>query len=181
MIGLCTLAAGLVVGPGAHLHLRKVELARKAELHNVERNVELRMCDAEAPAPAGRSPSVLTEMRSKFKDTLGGFYLDELKEEMKTAYDGVAGKSDSPDPNVEVEITLDQYTTLMANLGDALPADRLKAMFEAVDTNADGKIEYVKFYKSVVDEAMGVEPESGGGGGGGGGGGFSFGSLFGKK
>ena len=38
-------------------------------------------------------------------------------------------------------------------------------MFEAVDTNADGKIEYVKFYKSVVDEAMGVEPESGGGGG----------------
>ena len=67
MIGLCTLAAGLVVGPGAHLHLRKVELARKAELHNVERNVELRMCDAEAPAPAGRSPSVLTEMREKFK------------------------------------------------------------------------------------------------------------------
>ena len=179
MIGLFTLAAGLVVGPGAHLHVRKVELARKAELHKVERNVELRMCDAEAPAPAGRSPSVLTEMREKFKDTLGGFYLDELKEEMKTAYDGVAGKSDSPDPNVEVEITLDQYTTLMANLGDALPADRLKAMFEAVDTNADGKIEYVKFYKSVVDEAMGVEPESGGGGGGGGG--FSFGSLLGKK
>ena len=175
MIGLFTLAAGLVVGPGAHLHVRKVELARKAELHKVERNVELRMCDAEAPAPAGRSPSVLTEMRSKFKDTLGGFYLDELKEEMKTAYAGVAGNADL------AEITLDQYTTLMANLGDALPADRLKAMFEAVDTNADGKIEYVKFYKSVVDEAMGVEPESGGGGGGGGGGGFSFGSLFGKK
>ena len=65
----------------------------------------------------------------------------------------------------------------LAKLGDALPADKLKAMFEAVDTNADGKIEYVKFYKSVVDEAMGVEPESGGGGGGG----FSFGSLFGKK
>ena len=74
----------------------------------------------------------------------------------------------------------------MANLGDALPADKLKAMFEAVDTNADGKIEYVKFYKSVVDEAMGVEPDTMGGGGsdgggGGGGGGFSFGSLFGKK
>ena len=163
MLAVSTLVAGLVVGPSARLHLRKVEL---------------RMCDAEAPAPAGRSPAVLTEMREKFTDSMGGFQLDELKEEMKTAYDGVAGKSDSPDPNVEVEITLDQYTTLMANLGDALPADRLKAMFEAVDTNADGKIEYVKFYKSVVDEAMGVEPESGGGGGGGG---FSFGSLFGKK
>ena len=102
---------------------------------------------------------------------MGGFQLDELKEEMKTAYAGVAGNADL------AEITLDQYTTLMANLGDALPAGKLKAMFEAVDTNADGKIEYVKFYKSVVDEAMGVEPESGGGGGGG----FSFGSLFGKK
>ena len=92
---------------------------------------------------------------------MGGFQLDELKEEMKTAYAGVAGNADL------AEITLDQYTTLMADLGDALPADKLKAMFEAVDTNADGKIEYVKFYKSVVDEAMGVEPESGGGGGGG--------------
>ena len=156
MLAVSTLVAGLVVGPSARLHLRKVEL---------------RMCDAETPAPAGRSPSVLTEMREKFTDSMGGFQLDELKEEMKTAYAGVAGNADL------AEITLDQYTTLMASLGDALPADKLKAMFEAVDTNADGKIEYVKFYKSVVDEAMGVEPESGGGGGGG----FSFGSLFGKK
>ena len=112
MLAFTALAAGLVVGPGARLHVRKVEL---------------RMCEAEeraAPAPAGRSPSVLTEMKEKFKESMGGFMLDELKEEMKEAYAGIAGNEDA-------EIDLAQFTTLMASLGDPLPAEKLKAVARA--------------------------------------------------
>ena len=50
--------------------------------------------------------------------------------------------------------------------GDVLPADKVQAMFEAVDDNGDGKIEFVKYFKAVMDEvAARKKAETGGGGG----------------
>jgi hypothetical protein len=47
-----------------------------------------------------------------------------------------------------------------------LPADKVQAMFEAVDDNGDGKIEFVKYFKAVMDEvAARKKAETGGGGG----------------
>ena len=50
--------------------------------------------------------------------------------------------------------------------GDELPPEKVQAMFEAVDDNGDGKIEFVKYFKAVMDEVSSrKKAESGGGGG----------------
>jgi len=48
-------------------------------------------------------------------------------------------------------------------------------MFDAVDSNGDGKIEFVKYYKACIDEvgARSAPPDGKNGG-------FSLASLFGK-
>ena len=51
--------------------------------------------------------------------------------------------------------------------GDELPPEKVQAMFEAADDNGDGKIEFVKYFKAVMDEVSSrKKAESGGGGGG---------------
>lgn len=47
-----------------------------------------------------------------------------------------------------------------------LPAEKVQAMFEAVDDNGDGKIEFVKYFKAIMDEVSSRKAASGGGGGG---------------
>ena len=39
-------------------------------------------------------------------------------------------------------------------------------MFEAVDDNGDGKIEFVKYFKAIMDEVRSRKGAGGGGGGG---------------
>jgi len=62
-----------------------------------------------------------------------------------------------------------------ASTGDSLPEDKVKDMFDAVDSNGDGKIEFVKYYKACIDEvgARSAPPDGKNGG-------FSLASLFGK-
>ena len=103
-----------------------------------------------------RSPSLLTDMWEKLSWPLGGeavFY--EMRDEMVEAFAGIAGDADS------AEIDLAQFTALLSSLGDDLPADKLQKMFESVDTNCDGRIEYVKFYKACLDEARSMKQERG--------------------
>ena len=100
-------------------------------------------------ATSKRTPSLLNEMWEKLSWPQGGesvYY--EMREEMVEAFAGIAGDADS------AEITLDQFSTLLAQGGDDdLPPEKVRAMFESVDTNGDGLIEYVKYYKACLDEA----------------------------
>ena len=109
-----------------------------------------------ALATPRRLPSLLTEMWEKLSWPLGGeavFY--EMRDEMVDAFAGVAGDADS------AEIDLAQFTALLSQLGDDLPAEKLRQMFESVDTNFDGRIEYVKFYKACLDEARSMKQKRG--------------------
>ena len=57
------------------------------------------------------------------------------------------------------EIDLEQFTALLASKGDGDLGDaKVKAMFDEVDTNNDGKIAFVKYYQAVNDEAISRRP-----------------------
>ena len=45
-----------------------------------------------------------------------------------------------------------------------LPAEKVQAMFEAVDDNGDGKIEFVKYFKAILDEVRSRKAAEAGGG-----------------
>mmetsp|Transcript_18911 Transcript_18911/g.55775 ORF Transcript_18911/g.55775 Transcript_18911/m.55775 type:complete len:148 (+) Transcript_18911:3-446(+) len=59
-------------------------------------------------------------------------------------------------------IDLEQFTALMASLGDDLPEDQAGRMFASVDADGDGKIEFVQVYKAISDEARFGGAEGGG-------------------
>jgi len=133
-----------------------------------------RMCsDDLSPQPAAREPSLLTEISTVLDNNMcGGMFLDEIRSEMVDAFVSVSGEpaptvvgyGDKPMPTAE--IGLEQFSALLLATGDELPPEKVQAMFEAVDDNGDGKIEFVKYFKAVMDEVSSrKKAESGGGGG----------------
>ena len=57
------------------------------------------------------------------------------------------------------EIDLDTFSALLASKGDDDLGDaKIKSMFDAVDTNGDGKIAFVKYYQACNDEAIARRP-----------------------
>ena len=110
-----------------------------------------RMCDAPKPAVAAPEPaalresSLLDEMEERMKEPMGGMTVaGEFRAEMVAAYAALTGEDLPPEgalgdkPMPKKEIDLAQFGALFASLGDDLPADKLKSMFDAVDSNGDG-------------------------------------------
>ena len=59
----------------------------------------------------------------------------------------------------KAEIDFEQFSALLASKGDGdLGDDKVKSMFDAVDTNNDGKIAFVKYYQACNDEAIARRP-----------------------
>ena len=59
----------------------------------------------------------------------------------------------------KAEIDFDQFAALLASKGDGDLGDaKVKSMFDAVDTNGDGKIAFVKYYQACNDEAIARRP-----------------------
>lgn len=137
------LVAGLVVGPCA--------LRPPQPRHLV-------MCSAEQTTPEAnvRSPSLLTEVSKMMREAGGAMRAQTtFKEEMQEAFGALAGDANS------AEIDLDQFQMLFAQMGDALPAGEAAEMFAQVDTNGDGKIEYVKYYQALMNKVREVNKAKG--------------------
>ena len=59
----------------------------------------------------------------------------------------------------KAEIDFEQFSALLASKGDGDLGDaKVKSMFDAVDTNGDGKIAFVKYYQACNDEAIARRP-----------------------
>ena len=69
-------------------------------------------------------------------------------------------------PGTAIGASVQPATRHPRRSGDELPPEKVQAMFEAADDNGDGKIEFVKYFKAVMDEVSSrKKAESGGGGG----------------
>mmetsp|Transcript_71276 Transcript_71276/g.172081 ORF Transcript_71276/g.172081 Transcript_71276/m.172081 type:complete len:164 (+) Transcript_71276:32-523(+) len=149
-------ACGLIVSPS----VRFGQLAQPP--------LSAHMC---SPQPTAREPSLLTEISTILDDTCGGMFLEEIRSEMVDAFVLVSGEpapaagnfGDKPMP--KAEIGLEQFSALLLATGDVLPAEKVQAMFEAVDDNGDGKIEFVKYFKAILDEVRSRKVAETGGGG----------------
>ena len=147
MLACLIAGAGLVVGPPARLGLAPI--------------ARVRMCDAAAPAPSSLLEKLTDDRMASMQ------YWDEMAE----AYAGAAGVPYvAPDNMGEkkewetTEIDLEQFTALLASKGDSdLPEDKVKEMFTSVDTNGDGKIEFVKYFQALTQEAKARRPNPFGG------------------
>ena len=155
LIGVGLFAAGLVVTPAARL--RKPLAAP----------VSLSLCDdqtAPAPPPSPTTPSLLTRLT----EGGGGGGID-LWSELAEPFAAAAGVPYEPSGPLKAasafekaDIDLEAFQGLLTALGDTLPEEKTSAMFKAVDTDGDGRIEFVQAYKAIRDEAL--EMRGGGGG-----------------
>ena len=117
-----------------------------------------RMCTAPDVEPP--PTSLLSEMQKVLSEPMGGMAVaDTFREQMIDAFISAApdaqrapeafGTIGPPSGDINVE----QFGALLSTKGDVLPEVKVKAMFDAVDTNGDGLIEYVQYYKACLDEA----------------------------
>ena len=116
--------------------------------------------------------SMLTQMVEKLKEPMGGMAVYEFKPTLEAAFGEVDGDGDG-------DITRPELGELLLKFDDEIPEEEADGLFNAVDTDADGKISYVQYYKLMVDKAAERRDAALGKSSGGGGGGF-FGGLFGN-
>ena len=117
--------------------------------------------------------TMLAQMVEKLKEPMGGMAVYEFKPCLEEAFGKVDGDADG-------EITKEELGQLLLEFGDELPEEQVDSLFGAVDTNADGLISYVQYYKLMVDEAADRRDAALGKSKGSGGGGGFFGGLFGN-
>ena len=137
----------------------------------VPRLVQVRMCDDVPSTASSRTPSLLTELtENRWAATSTAIW-----EEMTEAYAAAAGVPyeragplQSASKFEVTDINLEQFTQLLLGLGDDLPEEKVKSLFDFVDADDDGKICYEQYYQAITEEAS--QRRSAGG--------FSFAKLF---
>jgi len=150
MLASIALACSFLVTPQARAGLRPVGL---------------RMCEEpELPGtPATEEPAAMSLITELAENRMAGM---SKWDEMSKAFAAAAGceweaaEALGAQKDWETaEIDLEQFTALLASKGDGDLGDaKIKSMFDAVDTNGDGKIAFVKYYQACNDEAIARRP-----------------------
>jgi hypothetical protein len=151
LIASYALVVGLVVGPPT-----QVPQCNRAQM--------TRMCDE-----GTKAPSLITQAGARGFDLWGA---------LAEPFAAIAGLEYEPSGPLQAasawesaEIDFEQFCALLDSQGDALPEDKMREMFDAVDAKAKGKIEFVQCYKAILDESRSRDSRGGG----------FFGGLFGSS